>query len=95
MVDCLRDEENALLVEPGDVDALAGALGRMLNDVALRRRLADAALAEVRTTYAWPTIAGRIEDVYRDLRGTVPDTDWSLPPQPPDACRFRAEPHLL
>ena len=94
VVDCVRDGENGLLVEPGDVDGLAGALDRVLGDAPLRERLAAAALAEVRATYAWPRVAGLIVAAYERVRGTAPDDDWSWPPGP-DPCRFRAEPHLL
>ena len=95
VVDCLRDGENALLVEARDAEALAGAIGQMLDAAALRERLASFALEEARTKYAWSTIAEQIEGVYHDLLGTKPDTSWSLSDGPPDPCRFRAEPHLL
>ena len=36
----IRDGENGLLVEPGSVDELVAALGRLLGDPELRRRLA-------------------------------------------------------
>ena len=49
VVDCLRDEKNGLLVEAGDVDALAAALRRLIGDAALRRRLRDAALTDFST----------------------------------------------
>jgi glycosyltransferase involved in cell wall biosynthesis len=94
VLDCVRDEENGLLVEPGDVDGLAGALDRVLGDAALRERLAAAALDEVRATYAWPRVAGLIVDAYERVRGTPPDTAWT-DPGPVEPCRFRAEPHLL
>ena len=44
VVDCIRDGENGLLTEPGDIAALTAALGRALQDPALRERLAEAAL---------------------------------------------------
>jgi hypothetical protein len=42
VVDCLRDGENGLLVQPGDIPALAQALRRVIEDAPLRRRLASA-----------------------------------------------------
>lgn len=98
VVDCIRDGENGLLTEPGDVPALTEALRRVLRNPALRDRLADAALTECRAVYAWPTVAGQIMDVYAQIRGTAPDLDFSpdLPPDDPAApCRFRTDPHLL
>lgn len=41
----VRDGETGLLVPPGDVDALAAALGRLVADVPLRARLGTAARA--------------------------------------------------
>jgi glycosyltransferase involved in cell wall biosynthesis len=95
VVDCLRDGENGLLVQPGDVAALAAAIERLLDDDALRARLAGAALDEVRRTYAWPTVARQITDVYAALAGTRPSTDWTPPAERDPSCRFRAAPHLL
>lgn len=94
VVDCIRDGENGLLTEPGDVVALAAALRRVLTDAVLRDRLADAALAECRRVYSWASVGRQIMDVYGRLVGTAPDLDWStrLPITP---CRFRLEPHLL
>ena len=94
VVDCLRHEENALLSEVGDAGSLAAELRRMLDDSALRERLAAQGLKEVRTLYSWPAIAGRIVDEYRELVGTHPDADWSAE-GPIEPCRFRETPHLL
>ncbi|MGI4955487.1 MAG: glycosyltransferase family 4 protein [Janthinobacterium lividum] len=94
VVDCIRDGENGLLTEPGDQVALAAALRRVLRDVALRNRLAEAGLRECREVYSWQKVGGQIMDVYADIVGRRPDTDYpsDLPMTP---CRFRAEPHLL
>ena len=94
VVDCLRDGENGLLTEPGDVAALAGALRRLLRDPALRRGLAQAGLEECRRVYSWGAVGRQIIDVYDELVGTRPDVDWSAM-LPMTACRFRAQPHLL
>ena len=95
VVDCLRDNDNGLLVQPGDVPAQAEALRRIITDVPLRRRLAETALAECRRTYSWEAVGRQIMDVYAQVHGTKPDTGFNpvLPHDP--GCRFRATPHLL
>ena len=93
VVDCIRDEENGLLTDPGDVPALAAALARLIADPGLRQRLATSALAECRSVYSWEAVGRRIMDVYEAVRGKPQRTfDTDLPVTP---CRYRAEPHLL
>ncbi len=102
VVDCLEDEVNAALVEPGDVDALTRAIGRMLHDEAHRIALGQRAYEEVISQYSWPVVAEQLEGVYRavsrtelkhawqeiyNIEATVADADLS--------CRFRQDPHLL
>jgi len=94
VVDCLRDGENGLLTEPGDIPALAGSLRRVLTDAGLRKRLAAAALEECRRVYSWHAVGRQIMDVYGRLVGHAPDLDW-LTALPMTPCKFRAEPHLL
>jgi len=95
VVDCLRHEDNALLVSPGEPDELAEALHRMIEDDDLRTRLAGDALEECQSTYAWSVIARQIAGIYRDLKGSEPDTNWSLPDGPVDRCIYHEKPHLL
>ena len=103
VVDCLTDGSNALLVEPRDVDGLAQAIARMIDDGPLRRNLAHQSLEEVRSLYSWHAIGRRIQEIYRDLQGTRPDTGWTTLYDPAEvtretadlSCRFRASPHLL
>ncbi|GGE22025.1 glycosyl transferase [Polymorphobacter glacialis] len=94
VVDCLRDGDNGVLTEAGDVAGQARALTALINDRSLRARLADTALAECRHTYSWHAVGRRIMTVYDQLVGTQPDTafDQDLPKT---TCRFRSEPHLL
>lgn len=95
VVDCLRDGENGLLVQPGDIPALATALRRMIEDAPLRRRLAANALEECRRTYSWEAVGRQIMEVYAAVQGAKPDTAFDpVLPRDPD-CRFRAAPHLL
>jgi len=93
--DCIRDDENGVLVPAADPAALAGAISVLLDDVPRCRRLAGAALAEVRQRWSWPVIAGQITGVYdRVLRHPVPVP--ALPSPLVDLrCRFRSAPHLL
>ena len=95
VVDCLRHEENGLLHAPGDVAGLRAALTRLLDDGALRTRLATTALEEVRRLYSWPVLAASVDAVYGQVGGTTPSTGWSMPSGPDLSCRFRSAAHLL
>jgi glycosyltransferase involved in cell wall biosynthesis len=95
VVDAVRDGENGLLHAPGDVAGLSAALRRVLDDGALRTRLATTALEEVRRLYSWPVLARAVDAVYRDLAGTAPDLSWSPPSSVDPSCRFRSAAHLL
>ncbi len=57
----LRHEESALLVQPGDTDALAAAIRRLQADRALRERLGAQAKTDV-VRYNWALRAERIRD---------------------------------
>jgi glycosyltransferase involved in cell wall biosynthesis len=59
--DFARHDENCLMVPPGDPEALAAALGRLLEDVELRRKLSDCG---VRTAASWPR--ERMTDAFMD-----------------------------
>ena len=57
----------ALKVPPGDVDALAAALQRILIDASLRRRLADASWAAAQSLPRWQVTAARIAAIIKEL----------------------------
>jgi len=63
IVDMIVDEENGLLVPPGDEHKLAGAMGRLLNDADLRIRLAADAQERVQRFTA-SAVVKRLEGVY-------------------------------
>ena len=94
VIDCLRDGENGVLIEPGDVPAITRELTRLIEDDAHRERLAAAALAECRETYSWDRAGRLIAAQYAAVAGTAPDLGFETD-LPRDPCRFRAEPHLL
>jgi glycosyltransferase involved in cell wall biosynthesis len=93
--DCVRPDENGVLVPPADPSALATGIRRVLDDAALRRRLADQAYDDVHRLWSWPVVAGLITDVYTRLAADeVKVAEIPDPPLDP-SCRFRAAPHLL
>jgi glycosyltransferase involved in cell wall biosynthesis len=66
----VRDGESALLVPPGNVEALAAALRRLYDDPALRERL-GAAARQLAPQYSWQARAERILSAIRI--DTTPD----------------------
>lgn len=63
----LLDGESALLVPPGDADALARALARLLGDPELRLRLASNARAVFRAEFDIENAARRFARLYRQF----------------------------
>ena len=62
----LTDGENALLVKPGDPNALAAAIRTLINDGDLAQRLARAARTDV-TRYTWTRRAERLEKLFDEV----------------------------
>jgi glycosyltransferase involved in cell wall biosynthesis len=65
--DFLADGESAVLVPPGDADALARAIAGLLDDAALRARIADGGHAAYRRHFDIEAVSRRIRDVYADV----------------------------
>jgi glycosyltransferase involved in cell wall biosynthesis len=61
------DHGAALAVEPGDKDALAAGLNRLLSDATMREQLAEAARALATSELSWPAIARRTIELYESL----------------------------
>ena len=61
MAEIVEDGESGLLVPPGDSEALAAALERVLTDPLFRRRLGDAGRHRYRTVYDEEAMAARLE----------------------------------
>lgn len=62
--DVAMDGENMLLFNPGDVDALAKCMERMMDDVELRKRISKASLEFARTTFNIDTINKEVGELY-------------------------------
>jgi len=62
--EAVRDGHTGLLTPAGDGEALAIALRRLVEDVPLRRRLADAARRETETRFSWESCLRAHEAVY-------------------------------
>ena len=67
--DLVVDGETGLLVPPGDVPALRGALGRLLGDAELRRRLGAAARERARELLSRDHAAAETVAAYDDALG--------------------------
>ena len=64
----VRDGVEALMTPPDDVERLAGALGRLLDDAALRRRMGEAGRRRA-LDYAWPAVTDAVLDVHAQALG--------------------------
>jgi phosphatidyl-myo-inositol alpha-mannosyltransferase len=62
--DVVRDGQDGLLVPPRDPEALAAALGGLLDNPARRAAMGQAAAAAARR-YAWPVVAAEVAEVYQ------------------------------
>jgi glycosyltransferase involved in cell wall biosynthesis len=63
----IADGVDGLLVQPGDVDGMAAALCRVLDDPALAQRLGGAARQKVDQQFSVEHMTRAYEQVYRDL----------------------------
>jgi glycosyltransferase involved in cell wall biosynthesis len=62
--------ETGLVVEPGNADALSGAIRRLLDDPALRKRLGAAGQRRVAEEFTAARMAQRTVALYRDVLGS-------------------------
>jgi glycosyltransferase involved in cell wall biosynthesis len=61
----VRHEDNGLVVSMGDVEGLAAAALRLLDDPALAARLAARAREDAMSLYVWPAVRDRWESAYQ------------------------------
>ncbi len=63
--DLIRDGIEGRVVEPGDADALADALGEVIEDPAARRRMAHAARERAEQAHGLDRLSARLGSLYR------------------------------
>jgi glycosyltransferase involved in cell wall biosynthesis len=66
-VDIITDGEDGILIPPGDDRLLAGAIGRLLGDLVLARRLGRQARTTVEARFAMDGVARRYAVLYEEL----------------------------
>jgi glycosyltransferase involved in cell wall biosynthesis len=66
----VRHGEDGLLVRCGDLDGLAAALGRLIDDRELRRRLGEAGRARLPRDYRWDDKLALVRRVYAERIGS-------------------------
>lgn len=59
-----HNEESGLIVPPGNAEALAVAIGRILKDETLARRLGDGGRRRATTLYSLPKMIEEVSKVY-------------------------------
>ena len=69
----VQDGVTGLLVDPDDPAALAQAIGVLLDDDALRQKLADAGHRFVADSYSMPGLVSDIEEIYGKARRIMDD----------------------
>jgi hypothetical protein len=74
----VRDGVDGLLFEPGDPEDLAAKIARVLDDEALRERVAEAGYERVRARYPASATRRLLLEAYAQL---LPELTWS-PPEP-------------
>lgn len=65
--EAVTDGVEGYLVKPGDIDALAAALRRVLSDSNLRRQMGEAAWLKIESVFSVDRIVPQIEALYREL----------------------------
>jgi glycosyltransferase involved in cell wall biosynthesis len=79
----VEDGVSGLLVPSGDAAAAAGALARLLDDAALRERLAAGARRKVTEAFGLERFLREHQDLYESVLAAAPDGAPASPASPP------------
>ncbi|MFL5971802.1 MAG: glycosyltransferase family 4 protein [Gaiellaceae bacterium] len=77
LLDLVVNGETGILVDPGNVPALRAALGRLLADVELRRRMGEAGRKRAADHFGWDAVTRKTLDVYARYAGKKSGRDGS------------------
>jgi glycosyltransferase involved in cell wall biosynthesis len=86
MPEVVEDGKTGLIVEAADVNALAAALNRLLDDQPLRRSMGQAAHDRVVENFTWDRIADSLLAEYCRLAGRMTETCARIMPETPMAA---------
>jgi glycosyltransferase involved in cell wall biosynthesis len=67
LVETIQDGATGTLVPPGDAEALATAVGRLVDHAELRQRMGEAGRSRARAQFTWPHLAAQVKEIYRQL----------------------------
>lgn len=76
------DEENGVLVEPGDADALADALRSLLEDPDRIQSMTEESRRRVVAAHSWETVTDDLEALYDSLAASSQETLGTPPDEP-------------
>lgn len=88
VADLLADERNGLLVQRGDVNAIARSILRLHDDAALSNRLSQVAQQLVTTRFDAETFAKSLDDIYRQASRGQRVVTKAQEAGPPDQSRL-------
>jgi starch synthase len=77
LLDLVVDGETGIHVPPGDVPALRSAIGRLLGDRELRRRMGEAGRRRAAEHFSWDAVTRRTVELYARYAGKNPDLGGS------------------
>jgi glycosyltransferase involved in cell wall biosynthesis len=66
----IKNEENGICLQPGDPDALAGAIMELAGDEQKRKRFAQKAYQDVCEHFSDKRMAGQYQQIYTDIMST-------------------------